>query len=171
MGHPATRWPCWPMWAKTAQGAVQLVTPERLPHVLSGAADGIERLSSADVAARLSQWPHPHHPHPQTAAHRLHRVRRERDVLQSDAGWVRVHQEDFCQALGVMPQIKYQNEGGPGAAYLAGVLWVHASQPRRDVELHFNARVFNYLIGETDAHAKNDSLLLGSGAEIRLAPL
>lgn len=224
-------------------GAVQFVTPERLPHVLSGAADGIERLTSADVAARLSQvrrdvgsgrwlgdigqfslagaqakiallrlddgWAVPSGRIPTThilkppgtdytgfVENELFCLRLARalgmptaasdqmsldgetaicveryDRLHTDAGWVRVHQEDFCQALGVMPQIKYQNQGGPGASDLADVLWAHGSQPRRDVELLFNALVFNYLIGGTDAHAKNYSLLLGSGGDIRLAPL
>lgn len=93
------------------------------------------------------------------------------DRVRTDAGWARVHQEDFCQALGVMPQIKYQNQGGPGAEALARVLWDNASQPRRDVEMLFRALVFNYLIGGTDAHAKNYSLLFGGSGEVRLAPL
>ncbi|MFG3450079.1 HipA domain-containing protein [Stenotrophomonas sp. NPDC047960] len=37
------------------------------------------------------------------------------DRKRTADGWIRIHQEDFCQALGVMPQIKYQNQGGPGA--------------------------------------------------------
>lgn len=93
------------------------------------------------------------------------------DRLHTDAGWQRVHQEDFCQALGVMPQVKYQNQGGPGAADLARVLWNHASQPRADVETLFKALIFNYLIGGTDAHAKNYSLLFGNAGSVRLAPL
>lgn len=97
-------------------------------------------------------------------AHRYDRFR-----VQSE--WKRVHQEDFCQALGVMPQIKYQNQGGPGPADLANVLWDHSSQPRTDVETLFQALAFNYLIGGTDAHAKNYSLLFGAGGSVRLAPL
>ncbi|MGX9718577.1 type II toxin-antitoxin system HipA family toxin [Stenotrophomonas acidaminiphila] len=84
---------------------------------------------------------------------------------------VRVHQEDFCQALGVMPQIKYQNQGGPGPADLAKVLWNHSSRPLDDVVTLFQALAFNYLIGGTDAHAKNYSLLFGAGGNVRLAPL
>lgn len=44
------------------------------------------------------------------------------DRVRTAHGWQRVHQEDFCQALGVMPHIKYQNQGGPGPADLARVL-------------------------------------------------
>lgn len=93
------------------------------------------------------------------------------DRARMNGNLVRVHQEDFCQALGVMPQIKYQSQGGPGPADLAKVLWDHSSQPRNDVETLFAALAFNYLIGGTDAHAKNYSLLFGAGGNVRLAPL
>jgi serine/threonine-protein kinase HipA len=93
------------------------------------------------------------------------------DRVQIQGDLHRVHQEDFCQALGVMPQIKYQSQGGPGPAQLAKVLWDHSSQPHTDVGTLFQALVFNYLIGGTDAHAKNYSLLFGAGGNVRLAPL
>ena len=93
------------------------------------------------------------------------------DRIRTADGWQRVHQEDFCQALGVMPQIKYQNQGGPGPADLARVLWDHSSQPRLDVEALLQALQFNYLIGGTDAHAKNYSLLIGAQGRARLSPL
>ncbi len=85
--------------------------------------------------------------------------------------WHRLHQEDFCQALSVMPHLKYQNQGGPGPAELADVLWEHSSQPHSDVEALMQALIFNYLVGGTDAHAKNYSLLFGAGGTIRLSPL
>ncbi|PPU78512.1 MULTISPECIES: type II toxin-antitoxin system HipA family toxin [Xanthomonas] len=93
------------------------------------------------------------------------------DRLQIDGTLLRIHQEDICQALGVMPQIKYQNQGGPGVEAISQLLWTHSSQPRQDVETLFQALAFNYLIGGTDAHAKNYSLLLGQGGQVRLAPL
>ncbi|MNM99279.1 Serine/threonine-protein kinase HipA [compost metagenome] len=93
------------------------------------------------------------------------------DRIRAHDGWARIHQEDFCQALGVMPQIKYQNQGGPGPAEMADVLWRHSSQPQADVGTLFQALLFNYLIGGTDAHAKNYSLLFGAGGKVRLAPL
>ncbi len=84
---------------------------------------------------------------------------------------VRIHQEDMCQALGVMPTSKYQSEGGPRPAEIAELLRKHSSRPREDVETFIDALVFNWLIGGTDAHAKNYSLLHGSGGKTRLAPL
>ena len=84
---------------------------------------------------------------------------------------VRVHQEDMCQALGVMPTSKYQSEGGPGPAAIVELLRRHSSRPREDVATFVGALIFNWLIGGTDAHAKNYSVLHGSGGRLRLAPL
>lgn len=84
----------------------------------------------------------------------------------------RIHQEDICQALGVPPSSKYQNEGGPGPLEIARLL--SSAMPPRIVDeaiwRFFDALAWNWLIGGTDAHAKNYSLLL-SGAQVRLAPL
>ncbi len=93
------------------------------------------------------------------------------DREYAGTAWHRLHQEDFCQALSVMPHLKYQNQGGPGPADLADVLWQHSSQPHADVEALMKALIFNYLIGGTDAHAKNYSVLFGAAGNVRLAPL
>ncbi len=85
--------------------------------------------------------------------------------------WWRVHQEDFCQALGVMPQRKYQNQGGPSPAQLEDTLRQYSSQPQVDRANFLLALVLNWLIGGTDAHAKNYSLLIGAQGVVRLAPL
>jgi serine/threonine-protein kinase HipA len=85
---------------------------------------------------------------------------------------VRVHQEDLCQALGVPPTRKYQNEGGPGPADVTKLLrQVMPPEVAEDAVLRFaDALIWNWLIGGTDAHAKNYSLLL-AGDQVRLAPL
>lgn len=93
------------------------------------------------------------------------------DRVQAGEGWQRVHQEDFCQALGIMPQLKYQNEGGPSPAQVIHVLHDHSSEPQADRENFLLALIFNWMIGGTDAHAKNYSMLISSGARVRLAPL
>jgi serine/threonine-protein kinase HipA len=84
---------------------------------------------------------------------------------------VRVHQEDICQALGIMPTKKYQNEGGPSAADIIELLRTSSTDREADVNTFVNAIGFNWLIAGTDAHAKNYSLLLGGGPHVRLAPL
>jgi serine/threonine-protein kinase HipA len=84
---------------------------------------------------------------------------------------VRVHQEDVCQAMGVMPTRKYQNEGAPGVADIVGLLRTHSSVPDEDVSTFIDALAFNWLIAGTDAHAKTYSLLISGGPRVRLAPL
>jgi serine/threonine-protein kinase HipA len=84
---------------------------------------------------------------------------------------LRLHQEDLCQALGLYPTFKYQNEGGPSPKDIASLLRGHSSRPLEDVETFFDALVFNWLVGGTDAHAKNYSLLHSGGGRVRLAPL
>jgi serine/threonine-protein kinase HipA len=86
----------------------------------------------------------------------------------------RLHQEDFCQALGIPSRLKYQSEGGPHLVHCFDLLRSASSRPARDLITLFQAVLFNYLIGNNDAHAKNFSLLyLPSGGAIRveLAPL
>jgi serine/threonine-protein kinase HipA len=85
---------------------------------------------------------------------------------------VRVHQEDLCQALAVTPSRKYQNEGGPGPADIAKLLRrVMPPRAADEAVLRFaDALIWNWLIGGTDAHAKNYSLLLAND-QVRLAPL
>jgi len=83
---------------------------------------------------------------------------------------IRVHQEDVCQALGIMPTKKYQNEGGPSAFDIVQLLRTYSTDREADLETFIDALGFNWIIAGTDAHAKNYSLLL-SGRRIRLAPL
>jgi serine/threonine-protein kinase HipA len=84
---------------------------------------------------------------------------------------IRVHQEDICQALGVLPTKKYQNEGGPSPVDVIELLRSASTDRVTDVDTFVDALAFNWLIGGTDAHAKNYSLLLANGPTIRLAPL
>jgi serine/threonine-protein kinase HipA len=83
----------------------------------------------------------------------------------------RIHQEDLCQALGLMPGRKYQEDGGPGIPQIVALLRRASSVPDTDVDRFLQANIFNWLIGGTDGHAKNYSLLIGAGDEVRLAPL
>lgn len=93
------------------------------------------------------------------------------DRYQHEYVYGRIHQEDLCQALAVPPTKKYQNEGGPGPVQVADLF-------RRAMPSHVadqavrefaDVLIWNWLIGGTDAHAKNYSLLL-QGGQARLAP-
>ena len=85
---------------------------------------------------------------------RYDRVNDERGALQ------RLHQEDFCQALGILSESKYEKEGGPGLADCFELIRHKSIQPVADLRHLLNWVVFNYLIGNADAHGKNISLLL-----------
>lgn len=83
----------------------------------------------------------------------------------------RIHQEDFCQALGRAPEVKYEAEGGPTVADCAGLISRHSAVPARDRLAFADALLFNLVIGNFDAHSKNYSLMLEGTDAPRLAPL
>jgi serine/threonine-protein kinase HipA len=82
----------------------------------------------------------------------------------------RLHQEDVCQALGRPSNAKYQAEGGPTVAETVGLLRSCSTVPARDLPTLWRALVFNWLIGNCDAHGKNFSLLYDASSPT-LAPL
>ena len=93
------------------------------------------------------------------------------DRVKRGRSYRRVHQEDVCQALGVMPTRKYENEGGPGVAQIFALLRGSSLRPQEDIERFLQALVLNWVLAATDAHAKNFALLHGSpGGGVRLAP-
>ena len=93
------------------------------------------------------------------------------DRIERASGLTRVHQEDFCQALGVPPTQKYQREGGPSPLQIGRMLReVDPSGASDSITAFVDALAFNWLVGGTDAHAKNYSILL-SERQVRLAPV
>lgn len=95
---------------------------------------------------------------------RYDRIHDEQGNLQ------RLHQEDFCQAQGIVSEIKYQNEGGPGIKECMTLLRAVSATPVIDLQRLLDAIIFNFLIGNNDAHGKNFSLIYHDDS-IRLAPL
>lgn len=75
---------------------------------------------------------------------------------------VRLHQEDLCQLLNVPPMLKYQEDGGPGIEdCMRRLAEIHLPAVGR---LNFIRMVlFNFLIGNCDAHAKNYAVLYHNG--------
>ncbi len=71
----------------------------------------------------------------------------------------RLHQEDFCQALGIAPEMKYEREGGPSVLACLELVQRFSSKPARDRLALLRRVLFNYIIGNADAHGKNFSLL------------
>jgi serine/threonine-protein kinase HipA len=82
---------------------------------------------------------------------------------------VRLHQEDFCQALSIPPENKYEAAGGPGIMACLDEIQKDSVQPLPDRLAFLNIVIFNYLIGNSDAHGKNFSFLYEDGKP-RLAP-
>lgn len=84
----------------------------------------------------------------------------------------RLHQEDFCQAMQIPPNEKYENEGGPTLekcfALLDQRIKSGAMAGKNKITL-LQGIIFNFLIGNGDAHGKNFSLLYDGEAE-SLAP-
>lgn len=94
------------------------------------------------------------------------------DRMRTKEGSVaRIHQEDLCQALSVSPSAKYAEQGGPTTPRIIALLRTTDRNARENVYRFVLYLFFNYLIGATDAHAKNHSLLLLSEDDVRLAPL
>lgn len=88
-----------------------------------------------------------------------------------DGMWLRLHQEDLLQAMSYPPTKKYQSDGGPSVKNVASLLSTLALADRDAVRsAFFDAFAYNVLVGGTDAHAKNYSLLL-RGPRVALAPL
>lgn len=82
----------------------------------------------------------------------------------------RLHQEDFCQALGLAPEKKYAAEGGPTFKMGFNLLRRASMRPAVEVLKFLDAAIFNLIVGNSDAHGKNFSLLY-ENASISLAPL
>ena len=102
--------------------------------------------------------------------------RQKRMVPGGAVFYERLHQEDFCQALGVASEMKYQSEGGPSLKQCFALLRDVSRVPITDLQRLLDAVIFDVLIGNHDAHSKNFSFTCGegsliSGKDIRLAPL
>ncbi len=82
----------------------------------------------------------------------------------------RLHQEDFCQALSVPPELKYEEEGGPSAGRSLDLIARACARPAVDRLRFIRMLIFHYLVGNADAHGKNYALLY-DGDTPDLAPL
>ena len=104
--------------------------------------------------------------------HKVVIVRRFDRIREPDGALLRVHQEDLHQAAGNHKASIYQNDDpdSHSPASLARILSSHSTEPARDIAGFFDALAYNWLICNTDAHAKNYSIFLGPNT-VRLAPL
>lgn len=94
------------------------------------------------------------------------------DRFQEGETWRRIHQEDFCQALGKPPSAKYQHNqtGAPGPSLPDFFDLTRTFMTGADTLRLLDAAIFNILIGNVDSHAKNYSLIISAGS-VSFAPL
>ena len=92
------------------------------------------------------------------------------DRILEGESYRRLHQEDFCQALGISPGRKYEKEGGPGLRQCAEIIRSHTSFPLLELQKLMHWTLFNLLVGNADAHGKNLSLVYVDRRRLQLAP-
>jgi serine/threonine-protein kinase HipA len=81
----------------------------------------------------------------------------------------RLHQEDFCQALRIQVQNKYQSDGGPDFSRCIDLLRKATTVPAIEINKFISLFVYNLIIGNKDAHGKNYSILHRNNTSV-LAP-
>ena len=86
-------------------------------------------------------------------------VERYDRARQKNGTITRLHQEDFCQSLSVPPELKYEEEGGPGTKRSLDLIARATASPAANRLAFIRALIFHYLVGNADAHAKNYALL------------
>ena len=94
----------------------------------------------------------------------------DRTLHSSGKYWLRLMQEDFCQATGTPWHRKYQADGGPGLVDMARILR-GSQESQRDMEAVFRAQLLFWMLAATDGHAKNFSIRILQGGGFRLTPL
>jgi len=94
----------------------------------------------------------------------------DRQLHSSRRWWLRLPQEDFCQALGAPPTLKYEADGGPGVLDIARILRQSERAPQ-DLATLLASQLLFWLLAATDGHAKNFSLQLLPQGRYQLTPL
>ncbi len=83
---------------------------------------------------------------------------------------VRLHQLDLCQLVGALPDQKYEADGGPGFKEAFAMIDAHSQSAAVDRLQLVDVMLYNYLIGNADAHGKNISMRYGLDGKLRIAP-
>ena len=137
--------------------------PERFPGLAANEAFCLALARAIGLDAVEAEW--------REAAGRPLLLVARYDRAGANGRTIRLHQEDFAQALGVPSNRKYAAEGGPTFRDAFALLRSAATRPAREVLKLADAAIFNLIIGNADAHAKNFSLLRTEDGEMVLSPL
>ncbi len=93
----------------------------------------------------------------------------DRRLAANGSWWMRLPQEDMCQAFGLPPSRRYESDGGPGIVRIMELL--RLSEEPADRATFFKSQVLFWMLSATDGHAKNFSLHIQAGGRFRLTPL
>jgi serine/threonine-protein kinase HipA len=97
-------------------------------------------------------------------------TRFDRQLHSSRKFWLRLPQEDLCQATGTPRAAKYEADGGPGLLDIARIL--NGSENRDgDIETLMRAQLLFWMLAATDGHAKNFSIHILAHGRYRMTPL
>ncbi|MCE9934796.1 type II toxin-antitoxin system HipA family toxin [Aeromonas caviae] len=83
---------------------------------------------------------------------------------------LRLPQEDFCQALGISPALKYESHGGPGIADAMKLL-LGSRLAAKDREQFFKSQILFWMLAAIDGHGKNFSIFIEPASSFRMTPL
>ncbi|MDQ6997228.1 MAG: HipA domain-containing protein [Mariprofundus sp.] len=94
----------------------------------------------------------------------------DRKLSKGGTYWLRLPQEDMCQASGKPPSLKYENEGGPGITEILTLLR-GSSVSNQDRRSFFKTQLIFWILAATDGHAKNFSLFHEVSGTYRMTPI
>ncbi|MGH8682139.1 MAG: type II toxin-antitoxin system HipA family toxin [Burkholderiales bacterium] len=94
----------------------------------------------------------------------------DRKLADDGRWWMRIPQEDFCQATSTPPALKYEAHGGPGMERILRLL-EQSSRRDADRQTFYRAQILFWMLAAPDGHAKNFSIFLEAGGSYRLTPL
>jgi serine/threonine-protein kinase HipA len=94
----------------------------------------------------------------------------DRRLASDGKWWLRLPQEDMCQATGTPPDLRYESDGGPGIADICSLL-LGSRQAAKDRRDFFRAQVIYWLLCAPDGHAKNFSVFIEPQGRFSLTPL
>lgn len=137
--------------------------PDRFPGLAANEAFCLALARTVGLDAAMAAW--------REVAGKPYLLVTRYDRLGRDDHSIRLHQEDFAQATGVPSNRKYPSEGGPTFRDCFALVRQATTRPAREVLKLADAAIFNLIIGNADAHAKNYSLLRRDNGEVVLAPL
>ena len=94
----------------------------------------------------------------------------DRRLASDGSRWLRLPQEDLCQALDVPPSLKYEADGGPGVRPIMELL-LGSRLADQDRRMFLKAQIVFWLLCATDGHAKNFSVAIEPEGRFRMTPL